>query len=63
MKLLRIAAGYSQERLALATDSYQVRISRIERSVGPPPTGDEAERIASVFGVPPEKIFTAGEAK
>jgi len=63
MKLLRLALGLSQEKLAVLASSYQVRLSRVERGVGPPPSRTEAERIAAVLGVPSEELFPHGVGK
>jgi transcriptional regulator with XRE-family HTH domain len=60
MKVARIRAGLSQERLAIYINSYQVRISRIERGKSPP-TADEREKIALGLGVSPEALFGGAE--
>jgi transcriptional regulator with XRE-family HTH domain len=56
MKMARIRAGLSQDRLAALVKSYQVRISRVERGKSTP-TANEGEMIAFVLGVAPEELF------
>ena len=57
MKVFRVMAGLSQGALADRIHSHQIRVSRIERGVGPPPDPYEPAAIAAALGVPVTVIF------
>ena len=57
MKVFRVMVGLSQGALADRIHSHQIRVSRIERGVGPPPDPNEAAAIAEALGVSVSELF------